>query len=107
MDAQPPWERKLHAPGCPQLQKLGCFLERDGAVPAAGPGRRGREGALPSGAVHPRLFLKAFEVGGGRTQVAGGVPLWKGWVGKGSFFPSGGTWVWPFVEPTSIFTEEK
>lgn len=39
MDAEPPWERKLHVPGCPQLPEGRVLPE-----PAAGPGRRGREG---------------------------------------------------------------
>ena len=90
MDAQPPWERKLHAPRCPQLQKLGHFPERGGAVPAAGPGRRGREGALPSGAVHTGLFLKGIR--GGRGADSGG---WRsapeeGLGGQGLLFSFGG-----------------
>ena len=88
-------------------RSLGTSLKGAGLCQQQGQGGGAERGPCCLGPCTHVSFSRAFEVGGGRTQVAGGVPPRKGWVGKGSFFPSGGTWVWPFVGPTSIFTEEK
>lgn len=90
-------------PDAHSFQKVGCFLERDVAEPAAGPGRRGREGT--PGASHTHLFLKGIR--GGGSQAAGGVPLRRGPGWPGLPFSFGGTWVWPFVGAASVFTEER